>query len=311
MKTKRILVIAIFGLASFTTNALGAELSAKASALPEELSQGLVLYYSFDSEPSAKEIVDESGKGNNGLPVNVQWVKEGHQGGCTSFGPTNSYITVPNKDSINPPRLTMAAWIKTSCKDAVWPRIFDKGTDKGYTLTMGSKRWKGQVCLEVGPANVFSGIDVQVADGQWRHIVGTFDGADAKLYVDGRLIRTGHWVGEVGITPYDLTIGANRSNPKADKGEVGVSFNGMMDDVMMFNRALSTDEVQALFKVQGGMLGAKLKNSSLVTITPAKPAAQNKPGADERLKQVKQLLDQGLIDKENYDRKVKEIIDSI
>ena len=47
MKTKRILVIATICIASFAVSALGAELSAKASALPEELRHGLVLYYSI------------------------------------------------------------------------------------------------------------------------------------------------------------------------------------------------------------------------------------------------------------------------
>ena len=151
MKTKRILVIATICIASFAVSALGAELSAKASALPEELRHGLVLYYSFDSEPGTTEISDESGQGNNGSPVNVEWVKDGHQGGAASFGLTNSYITVPNRTKLNPPVLTLSAWIKTSCKDEAWRRIFDKGTTEGYTLTMGGgpveKNWQGEVCV--------------------------------------------------------------------------------------------------------------------------------------------------------------------
>ncbi len=316
MKTKRILVIATIGIASFATSALGADLSAKASALPEDLRKGLVLYYSFDSEPGTTEIADESGQGNNGHPVSVEWIKDGHQGGCASFGPTNSYITVPNNDSINPPVLTLSAWIKTSYKDAAWRRIFDKDFAKGYVLSMGGDttngkpRWRGQVGIEVGKAAPYSRI--LIADGQWRHIVGTFDGADARLYVDGWLVNRAYWKGDIGATSCDLTIGGNRSNQGDDPlSKYDASFYGMMDDVMMFNRALSADEVQALFKAQGGTLGTKLGNPRPVARTPARPAAQNKQGADERLKQVKQLLDQGLIDKENYDRKVKEIVDSI
>jgi hypothetical protein len=81
--------------------------------------------------------------------------------------------------------------------------------------------------------------------------VGTFDGTYGKVYVDGR--RAGkptNWEGKIPYTAYDLTIGANRSNPDPKLGEVDASFNGMMDDVMMFNRALSVEEVRTLFDLQ-------------------------------------------------------------
>ena len=269
MKTKHILVIATIGIASFATSALGAELSAKASALPEELRQGLVLYYSFDNEPSAREIADESGQGNDGHPVNVEWIKDGHQGEAASFGLTNSYITVPDRTKLNPDVLTLSVWIKTSYKDGAWRRIFDKGYDEGYALTMGGDNkeggsWQGQVCLRAGKAFASSG-DVQVTDGRWRHVVSTFDGADAKLYVDGKLVTTNHFPGKVPHTTYDLTIGENRSKfgSAAFMNAVGASFNGLMDDVMMFNRALSDDEVQALFKAQGGVVDEFVDPKSL------------------------------------------------
>jgi hypothetical protein len=300
MKTKYSLVIATICIASFAVSASGAGVS----ALPEELRHGLVLYYSFDSEPSAKEIVDESGEGNDGKIVNVEWIKDGHQGGAASFGPTDSYITVPNKTKLNPDVLTLAAWTKIS--NIRWRHIFDKGYGQGYALAINPS---GFVFLKV--VNAFAQPGIQVTDGQWRHVVGTFDGADVKMYINGELADKRPWKGAVPRTPYDLTIGAKRSNTKGPLGMAAGSFNGLMDDVMMFNRALSDDEVQTLFKAQGGTLGPKLGNPAPVARTPARPSAQNKPGADERLKQVKQLLDQGLIDKESYDRKVKEIVDSI
>jgi hypothetical protein len=75
---------------------------------------------------------------------------------------------------------------------------------------------------------------------------------------------------------------------------------------MIFSRALSDDEVQALFKSQGGVLGPKpAPPSPPPTGTPAKPSAA------DRLKQLKSLYDQGLINKDDYDRKSKEIIDSL
>src|SRR5271169_6632549 len=110
---------------------------AGAASSPVALPPGLVLYYNFDTEPVDGKISDKSCHGNDGQTVGVQWVADGHQGGSASFGLTNSYITVPNNESINPQHLTLAAWIKTSYKDWVWRRIFDKGVGQGYDLTMG------------------------------------------------------------------------------------------------------------------------------------------------------------------------------
>ena len=169
------------------------------------------------------------------------------------------------------------------------------------------KQWHNKGKLEWETGVVYGGISPQsLADGQWHHVVGTYDGVDAKLYMDGWPVgKPGHKVGEIPHTDYDLTIGANRSNPDGALGQIGASFNGMMDDVMMFNRALSDDEIQTLFKAQGGVLAAQ----------PAQPAPtaspQNKPSAADRLKQVKSLFEQGLINKEDYDKKVKEIMDSL
>jgi sugar lactone lactonase YvrE len=272
--------------------------------------RGLVLYFSFNEPPKNAVVRDESGSGNDGHVVNLRWTAQGRRGGAFQFGLNDSYITVTNKDELNPARLTLAAWIKTSYTDRVWRRILDKGTGKGYVLSMCGNEadnkgmsYGGQVDIEPGKTAAFSGI--QVADGKWHHVVGTFDGKDAKIYVDGRLVgKQGHWVGEIPHTPYDLTIGANRSNPDGSLGEIGASFNGLMDDVMMFSRALSADEIQALFKSQGGVLAPPPAPASATAPT------QIKPNATGRINQDKQLYDEGLISKADYDRKVKEILDS-
>jgi hypothetical protein len=245
--------------------------------------------------------------------VGVQWLAEGHHGGAVQFGMNHGYITVPNNDTINPPNLTLSAWVKSSYRDRVWRRVFDKGVGEGYDLTMGGdyngKRFRGRAYLELPHTDAHSvATEMPVRDGEWHQVVGTYDGAVAKVYVDGWLTGgQGHWAGAVPKTAYDLTIGANRSNPKPEAGEVDASFNGMMDDVMMYNRALSADEVQALFKFQGGVPGPKPAAPQ-----PAPPAGTPaKPNADERLKKVKDLYDQGLIDKQEYERKTQEIIDSL
>jgi hypothetical protein len=194
---------------------------------------------------------DDSGLGNNGLAHGALWTVDGHHGGGFQFGLTNDYITVPNKAELNPKHLTLSVWIKTSYSDWVYRRIFDKGFDEGYDLTMGGvyngHSTVGQVVFQPGNTSVESG--AQVTNGTWHHVAGTFDGAITRIYVDGKPAGTpGFWTGELAYTPYDLTIGGNRANRSREV--FGASFNGVLDDVMMFNRALSAEEIRQLYDSQ-------------------------------------------------------------
>ena len=82
----------------------------------------------------------------------------------------------------------------------------------------------------------------------------------------------------------DITIGMNRSSPTPP--QKGQSFDGTIDDVMLFNHAISGDEV-------------------LAVIAAAKPKF-SKQQVTQRLAELKDLLERGLILQEFYDRKVKE-----
>jgi len=150
---------------------------------------------------------------------------------------------VPNNQGLNPPQFTLAAWIKTSFKDKAWRRIFDKSWDHGYDITMGGndggKSYQGLAILEVASAS--AGTGGQVTDGRWHQVVGTFNAKELVFYLDGKRAGSARAKQQPAPTMFDLTIGANRSDPPA---EIGPSFVGMMDDVMMFNRALPAEEVQ-------------------------------------------------------------------
>jgi len=242
---KPLAVLVVIGLAANLSMAVMAE----NDDLPASLQRGLLLRYSFDQQPVNWTVPDVSGQHNNGRAVNVQWVPDGHRGGSALFGLTNSYIHVPNDKSLNPTRLTLAAWIKTSYHDNTWRRIIDKGYGHGFDLTMGGNydkgRWQGQAVFETATASVFSGL--RVDDGRWHHVAGVFDGRLLIIYVDGNPLAGVGEKGEPIPTMYDLTIGANHSNPSpADSG----SFNGQMDDVMMYSRALSDTEIHALTRAQ-------------------------------------------------------------
>jgi len=229
-----------------------------ATALP--VRDGLILYFSFDEPPKEGVVHDESGTGNDGQAVGATWTPEGRRGGALQFARTNSYVRVPNRPSLNPPQITMAAWVKTSYSDMIWRRIFDKSWDQGFALSDGGEtdryHQRGRLIWEIGHHSCES--QNRFDDGAWHHVVGTFDGTVQRLYLDNQ--QLGHsshsWVGRVAENTYDLTIAGNRSDPDPKFGEVGASFDGLIDEVMIFNRALSPDEIRQLYESAGVVASA-------------------------------------------------------
>ena len=230
------------------------------SVTTESLRKGLVLHFAFDQAESDGKVTDSSGAGNHGQAVGAKWISGGKHGGAFQFAPPNQYIRVPNKPSLNPEQITIAAWIKTSNRGDTWRRIIDKSYANGYALSIGGgwtpgNTYQSKAALEIGmQINNSKGIvssDKIVADGKWHHLVTTYNGSYELLYVDGvRQQQVGRWKGKVPANSFDLTIGMNLVDPNPQYGEAGASFDGLIDEPMIWNRALSPEEVALLFQSQ-------------------------------------------------------------
>jgi hypothetical protein len=223
-------------------------------ATAESLRQGLVLHLTFDRAEGGKA-TDTSSLGNHGKASGARWTADGKKGGAYEFNADGQEVVVANHASLNPKQFTLSAWIKTSSADGLWRRIFDKSYSRGYALGMAGEWqgnvWNGQLSLEVGPGTHFSLSKSKVADGQWHHVVATFDGTEQLLFVDGQPNgKPLRWKspGQPGATDFNLVIGCNRSN--LNESDLGVSFRGLIDEPMMWNRALSLQEVALLFESQ-------------------------------------------------------------
>ena len=221
---------------------------------------GLVLYFPFDQQAANGAVKDESGTGNDGQVNGAQWVPDGRIGGAYRFKITNltDRIVIPDNDSLDVANITMAAWIKTEDTGGFWNRIFDKDWRKGYVLTIGggpNQEMRGNFSSQVnGSATVSRDV---VVDGTWHHITATFDGKCDRLYVDGvedkqtkKLLQSPP-PGPIIPNNWDLCIG----NTAVDYYGVRefCAYDGLIDEVRIYNRALSADEIQALFKSQGGV----------------------------------------------------------
>jgi RNA polymerase sigma factor (sigma-70 family) len=261
MKKNTLIALAVCLLLGGTVVSISAVLTkharAGAPATAASLRAGLVLDLNFSQDSAGGgKITDRSGLDNNGQAAGAHWTADGRKGGAYEFTADGEEIVVANNASLNPEQLTLSAWIKTKTGDHYWRRIFDKAYSQGFALSIAGdwnqNKWYGQVSMEIGPGSHLAMTKRRVDDGQWHQVAMTFDGSEELLYVDGQVQGKFHWdqPSRVGATDFNLVIGCNRSNLNKKEDDLGVSFRGLIDEPMMWNRALSSNEIAFLYQSQ-------------------------------------------------------------
>jgi hypothetical protein len=218
--------------------ALALPLAVLCVAVPAAVSEagaadsGLVAAYSFD-EGAGATATDTSGSGHHGAIANATWTA-GQHGGGLSFNGTNSSVDLGALGTFYQQGFTLEAWVqKASSKKDVgivgtWvgsgPVLWVDHLGGDYQLTLGSSL---SSYLDSGRMPVA---------GQWQYLAATFDGAVARFYIDGAEVANRTVTSSVG-TSNSWRIGAYGSS-------AGNFFDGVLDDVRIYNRALTASEVQ-------------------------------------------------------------------
>jgi hypothetical protein len=209
--------------------------------------KSLVLYLPFD-EGAGTTARDVSTYNNPGTIVGgAGWVA-GAKGMALEFV-SGSRVTIPEIPQYDvTAAVSLLAWVKATTVPN-WARVIDKsqwqttGFDLVLTQNVGLPR------LEFFVNNTTSLVDgtTVVADNEWHFIVGTFGNKTLRMYVDGQREGEAPSTGQVDINPNDwpLMVGAESSS------NGGQQYFGSIDEVAMYDRALSADEVTAIF--QNGM----------------------------------------------------------
>ncbi len=199
---------------------------------------GLVAEYSFN-QGSGTTLTDTSGNGNNGTISNATWTA-GLFGQALSFNGTNSWVTVNSSASLNlTTGMTLEAWVKPSAL-ADWSSVILKERTNGlgyalYGVSGANQPPSGYV--HVGSAdNAAQGVSA-LPVGAWSHLTATYDGTNLKLYVNGTLVSTQAVTGNIVTSTGALRIGGN--------SVWGEYFNGLIDQVRIYNRALNQGEIRA------------------------------------------------------------------
>jgi hypothetical protein len=208
--------------------------------------KGLVLYFPFDVA-SDKSTVDKGGRCSNGAVHGAKWSPKGKVGGCYIFDGKSSYIATLSNDSIVPTtQFSISVWVNNNkAANNFVPIVLKNKNDSGYGLYADNN--ESRICCRVfNSGNIvlnFGDAKDSLACGKWAHVVVTFDSAFAAIiYKDGVEVARETPSAPAGKNTAKLYIG------KREDDRVG--FNGMLDELMIFDRALSKDEVAQIYEAQ-------------------------------------------------------------
>ncbi|NTW27223.1 MAG: hypothetical protein HGA36_02795 [Candidatus Moranbacteria bacterium] len=225
---------------------------------------GLIGSWSFDgNDVNATTVFDRSGNGNNGTIFGATPTL-GKIGQAMSFNGTSDYVSMGDMNQADGlAAITTSVWMKFKVAGGglAETHILDKsrcdGTANGGTFELGvslfgARKAEFAVLPSNGvPANfVVSGAGTtSVDDANWHHLVGRYDGQNVSIWVDG-------------VQENIANVGAFNLSSNNRSVELGGNcngypfrFNGDLDDVQIYNRALSAQEIGQLYKA--GQVGIR------------------------------------------------------
>ena len=207
-----------------------------------DITTGLVGWWKFD-EGSGTAAADSSGNNNTGTLTNGPTWTTGKIGGALSFDGTNDYVGASVSDSNLATTLTLSQWVKAT-SFAEFAGIISNFSDGGMKvfINSGVTGGFGVGFRKVGGsyAECFS---ASTQLGVWYHLTVTYNTGAVNIYINGNLDKTCN--GNTTITNNStFYIGYNNNND--------AYFKGLIDEVRIYNRALSASEVSELFNYTGG-----------------------------------------------------------
>jgi hypothetical protein len=200
---------------------------------------GLVAAYGFN-EGSGTVVNDASGNGNNGAVNGATWTSSGKYGNALNFNGSNALVTINNAASLQlTTGMTLEAWVYPTVTGPWWKDVIYKGNDnyylEGTSYSSGFPAMGGT--LPNAPPLYGTAV---LALNTWAHLAGTYDGATMRLYVNGVPVASRAQTGAIETSTNPLQIGGDSI--------YGQYFTGRIDEVRIYNRALSPAQIQSDMK---------------------------------------------------------------
>jgi hypothetical protein len=186
---------------------------------------------------------DFSGNGQDGtIGASVKWDK-GKFGGALNFPGTvtnESYVTVPNNESLDLVEHSITAWINVTPTAGDWQIIICKWQPhdvRNYSILTNKGSGTLFAQLTSGGAAQWKTADtgIDVTDGIWHHVACAYDDTMMRVYLDGEK-KSEVGMGPGDLNPGDTTIGARWGGIHPT--------TGLIDEVGLFNVALEEDDIK-------------------------------------------------------------------
>jgi hypothetical protein len=214
----------------------------------------LVSYWTFYE--GSGTIAHDSVGSNNGTVTGAAWFNDPCYGICLNFDGSDDYVDCGNGASLTmgTSQWTAAAWFKISDRTqykGILSTWNGGGTSDSYRIvvydasTVGGARDKVSFVIYDGSARYSVTSTTTVTDDKWHYVVGVRDSANIRIYIDGNVENSTSIPSSANISnSANLFLGRGHSSDW--------DFNGKIDDVRLYNRALSAGEVGQLY--QDGIL---------------------------------------------------------
>ena len=212
---------------------------------------GLVGWWPFNGNAN-----DESGNGNHGTVNGATLTSDrfGQTNNAYSFDGKTSYISTPNISSLNgTSQLSMSAWVKvvgfnsnTNCSLGCAQYIISRANDVtngAFQLAIVQGTYYN-FYSNVNSFGTYSPSPTPIPQTNWHFAVVTYNGSNVKLYVDNILVKTLAYSTPLGNSTAEIMFGRHINN------SYPYFVNGLIDDIAIYNRALTQEEITALYSTK-------------------------------------------------------------
>jgi len=189
-------------------------------------------------------VYDRSNFGNHGTIHGAVWQTLLSGKSVLSFDGVDDYVEVPNSESLRiDDRITISVWVKPIPAETYLGVMTQVCGGKGYMnrILIGSESGVILTQFEIGGSsdNFFSINSVNFE--QWNHIVYVYDGSNEKYYINGVFDSSQEASGQISTGSNNLLIGKGYT--------AGYYFKGIIDEVHIYNIALSAAQIKRLFEL--------------------------------------------------------------
>ncbi len=268
MNIKKILIITVFALivASFSLLSVysfpGGGIIGGAS-----LEKGLVSHWTLNQDrynPSINRVIDSTPYNNNGINYGAIFTEDrfNEENGAMSFNGTSNYIGELDPSSLLTTKYSVSAWFKSNSTTPLNTIFATESSSYGFQVGFLNQPNIGEISFYSGAGGNNDSLissSNNYNNNNWHHVVFTRDGNNIYLYINGELDSSRLRV-NLNLTDLSLQIGNHRNLSR--------HFNGLLDDIRIYNRAISEEEVNLLYNSYKTKIIAGNLNRGLVLDMP-------------------------------------------